>query len=42
MTGHGVRNLYLMPFQTFAPPEAEVRGFRDTVFPRLRAAGLRP
>jgi 5,10-methylenetetrahydromethanopterin reductase len=42
MTGYGVRNLYLMPFQTFAPPEAEVRGFRDTVFPRLRAAGLRP
>lgn len=37
----GVRNLYLMPFQTFAPPEPEVRAFRDVVFPRLRAAGLR-
>jgi 5,10-methylenetetrahydromethanopterin reductase len=37
----GVRNLYLMGFQTFAPPEAEVRAFRDVVFPRLQAAGLR-
>jgi 5,10-methylenetetrahydromethanopterin reductase len=37
----GARNLYLMPFQTFAPPEPEVRAFRDAVFPRLRAAGLR-
>jgi hypothetical protein len=36
-----VRNLYLMPFQTFAAPEQEVRAFRDAVFPRLRAAGLR-
>jgi 5,10-methylenetetrahydromethanopterin reductase len=41
MTGLGVRNLYLMGFQTFAPPEREIRGFRDVVFPRLRAAGLR-
>jgi 5,10-methylenetetrahydromethanopterin reductase len=37
----GVRNLYIMPFQSFAPPEAEVRAFRDVVFDRLRAAGLR-
>jgi 5,10-methylenetetrahydromethanopterin reductase len=41
MTKLGARNLYLMPFQTFAPPEPEVRAFRDLVFPRLRAAGLR-
>jgi 5,10-methylenetetrahydromethanopterin reductase len=32
----GVRNLYLMPLQTFAPPEAEIAAFRDVVFPRLR------
>jgi 5,10-methylenetetrahydromethanopterin reductase len=38
----GVGNIYVMGFQTFAPPEAEIRGFRDVVFPRLRAAGLRP
>jgi 5,10-methylenetetrahydromethanopterin reductase len=37
----GVRNLYLMPFQTFAPPEQEVQAFRDVIFPRLRARGLR-
>ena len=41
MTRLGVRNLYLMPLLTFAPPEPEVRAFRDVVFPRLRAAGLR-
>ena len=41
MTKLGVRNLYLMPFQTFAPPEAEVHTFGDVVFPRLSAAGLR-
>jgi 5,10-methylenetetrahydromethanopterin reductase len=41
MTKLGVRNLYLMPFQTFVGPESEVRAFRDVVFPRLRAAGLR-
>jgi 5,10-methylenetetrahydromethanopterin reductase len=41
MTTLGVRNLYLMPFQTFAPPEAEVHAFRDVVFPRLAAAALR-
>ena len=41
MTKLGVRNLYLMPFQTFVGPEPEVRAFRDVVFPRLRAAGLR-
>ena len=41
MSKHGVRNLYLMPFQTFVGPESEVRAFGDVVFPRLRAAGLR-
>ncbi len=41
MTKLGVQNLYLMPLQTFAAPEPEVRAFRDVVFPRLRAAGLR-
>jgi 5,10-methylenetetrahydromethanopterin reductase len=41
MTKHGVRNVYLMPFQTFAPPEPEVRAYRDVVFPKLRSAGLR-
>ena len=41
MTALGARNLYLMPFQTFVGPEQEVRAFRDVVFPRLRAAGLR-
>ena len=38
----GVQNLYVMGFQTFAPPEEEIRGFRDVVFPRLQAVGLRP
>ena len=37
----GACELYLMPFQSFAPPEPEIRAFRDVVFPRLRAAGLR-
>jgi 5,10-methylenetetrahydromethanopterin reductase len=37
----GVQSIYLMGFQTFAPPEQEVRAFRDVVFPRLRSAGLR-
>ena len=37
----GVRELYLMPLQTFVGPEPEVRAFRDVVFPQLRAAGLR-
>jgi 5,10-methylenetetrahydromethanopterin reductase len=32
----GVRNLYLMPLLTFAPPEQEITAFRDVVFPRLR------
>jgi 5,10-methylenetetrahydromethanopterin reductase len=32
----GVRNLYLMPLLTFAPPEHEIAAFRDVVFPRLR------
>src|SRR5213596_1762918 len=42
MTKLGVRNLYLMPLLTFAPPEREIAAFRDTVFPRLAKAGLRP
>ena len=42
MSPLGVRSIYLMGFQTFAPPEQEIRGFRDVVFPRLHAAGLRP
>src|SRR5215475_7203522 len=42
MAGLGARNLYLMPFQTFVGPEQELRAFRDVVFPRLAAAGLRP
>ena len=37
----GVRGIYLMPFQTFAPPTAEIAAFRDVVFDRLRCAGLR-
>jgi 5,10-methylenetetrahydromethanopterin reductase len=41
MQALGARNIYLMPFQTFAPPEDVVRAFGDVVFPRLRAAGLR-
>jgi 5,10-methylenetetrahydromethanopterin reductase len=41
MTALGVRNLYLMPYLTFAPPDAEVAAFRDVVFPRLQRAGLR-
>jgi 5,10-methylenetetrahydromethanopterin reductase len=41
LTKLGVRNIYLMPFQTFAAPEDEVAAFRDVIFPRLKAAGLR-
>ena len=41
MTKLGVRNLYLMPLQTFTPPEPEIAAFRDVVFPRLRASGSR-
>jgi 5,10-methylenetetrahydromethanopterin reductase len=41
MTKVGVRNLYLMPFQTFAPPESEIAAFRDVIFPRLKTSGLR-
>ena len=41
MTKLGVRNLYLMPFQTFAPPEPEIAAFRDVVFPRLKTLNLR-
>jgi 5,10-methylenetetrahydromethanopterin reductase len=41
MTKLGVRNIYLMPFQTFATPESEIPAFRDVIFPRLKALGLR-
>ena len=41
MTKLGIRNLYLMPLLTFAPPQPEVDAFRDVVFPRLQAAGVR-
>src|SRR5499426_2528225 len=41
LTALGVRSLYLMPLLTFAPPAREIAGFRDVVFPRLTAAGLR-
>jgi len=41
MTKLGIRNLYLMPLLTFAPPEPEIDAFRDVVFPRLKTAGLR-
>jgi 5,10-methylenetetrahydromethanopterin reductase len=37
MSTFGVRNLYLMPLLTFAPPEQEIAAFRDVIFPRLRA-----
>jgi 5,10-methylenetetrahydromethanopterin reductase len=37
----GVRNLYLMPLLTFGLPAPELAAFRDVVFPRLRASGLR-
>ena len=37
----GVRNLYLMPTLTFRPPSPEIAAFRDVVFPRLLAAGLK-
>jgi alkanesulfonate monooxygenase SsuD/methylene tetrahydromethanopterin reductase-like flavin-dependent oxidoreductase (luciferase family) len=41
LTKLGVQNLYLMPLETFTPPTREIAAFRDTVFPRLAAAGLR-
>ena len=41
MTGAGVTNLYVQAFQTFVGPKAEIRAFRDEVFPRLQAAGYR-
>lgn len=41
MTRAGVTSLYVQAFQTFAGPEAEIRAFRDEVFPRLHAAGYR-
>jgi hypothetical protein len=41
LTTLGVRNLYLMPLLTFAPPDREIAAFRDTVFPTLARAALR-
>jgi 5,10-methylenetetrahydromethanopterin reductase len=41
MTRAGVTNLYVQAFQTFVGPEAEIRAFRDEVFPRLQTAGYR-
>ena len=40
LTRLGVRNLYLMPLETFTPPAREIAAFRDVIFPRLAAAGL--
>jgi alkanesulfonate monooxygenase SsuD/methylene tetrahydromethanopterin reductase-like flavin-dependent oxidoreductase (luciferase family) len=41
LTKLGVRNLYLMPLETFTPPAREIAAFRDVVFPRLAAMGVR-
>ncbi len=41
MSKHGVTNIYLMTLQTFVGPEREIQPFRDVIFPRLHAAGLR-
>jgi 5,10-methylenetetrahydromethanopterin reductase len=41
MTKLGVRSIYLMPFQTFTTPESQIPAFRDVIFPRLHAVGLR-
>ena len=38
MAKHGVKQLYLMPCLTFAPPEAEVQAFGNHVIPALAAA----
>ena len=37
MAKHGVKQLYLMPCLTFAPPEAEVQAFGNHVIPALAA-----
>lgn len=36
MAKAGVTNLYIMPFQTFAPPRQELEAFREVILPRLR------
>jgi len=41
MADAGVTDLYVQALQTFVGPAAEVRAFRDELFPRLRAAGYR-
>ena len=39
MAEHGVKQLYLMPCLTFAPPEAEVQAFGNHIIPALRERG---
>jgi 5,10-methylenetetrahydromethanopterin reductase len=41
MTACGVRNLYIMAFETFTGPYRELRAFRDEIFPRLQSGGYR-
>lgn len=36
MAKAGVTKLYIMPFQTFAPPRQELEAFRDVILPRVR------
>ncbi|MBM3225847.1 MAG: LLM class flavin-dependent oxidoreductase [Candidatus Tectomicrobia bacterium] len=36
----GVTKLYIMPFQTFAPPRQELAAFREVILPRVRQAAL--
>lgn len=38
MAQHGVKQLYLMPCLTFAPPHAEVQAFGEQIIPALAAA----
>ena len=38
MSQHGVKQLYLMPCLTFAPPHAEVRAFGEQIIPALAGA----
>ena len=38
MAQHGVKQLYLMPCLTFAPPEAEVQAFGERIIPALAGA----
>ena len=36
----GVHKLYIMPFQTFAPPRQELEAFRTVILPRLRSRSV--